>query len=470
MRRFGSLGVRMVLSHILVAYLTTLIVWGVILLIITLFPATITARDYAGFALVEAGWWVADAPDGLPNDGVIGLPPGFALTVAPDNKVLHSFGSTGCRAGKMLADCAPELLTSALGERFLTLNSEQWAEVVLPLKTGERVIARFGTSKAELALYLPPFGFLTGNVPFVAVVALWTAILSVPVALFLGWLLVRPIARRVLKIARASQQFAAGNLATRVLDTRQDEVGEMARQFDEMANTLEQNVLVLREMAERNTALTQKAEQAAIQAERLRLSRDLHDDIAQRMFSLSVNASTLPATIERDPAQARAQAQAVATLAEQTLLQLRTLLVELRPSQVVQLGLAGALQTLCNEWRATNQISLEYAPILTGQHIPAGVEEALYRVTQESLHNIAKHAQATSVQVSLVEGRRQITLSVTDDGRGFDPAQATAANRFGLISMQERARALGGMLAVESDTNKGTTIRLSLPLGRNENL
>lgn len=463
MRRFGSLGTRMVISHILVASLSTLVVWGVILLVITLFPAQPQTTDYVGFAVLEGGSWLLQVPDGLPNN-LPGTPQGFALTVGADNTVLHSYGDTLCRAGKKLGECAPELVDRPPGERFLTIKGEQWGEVIAPLQTGERVITRFGPAKAELSLYMPPFGYISGNLPFVGAVALWTSILALPVALFWGWLLVRPVARRVLKIARASQQFAAGDFGTRVKDKQADEVGEMARRFDEMADTLEHNVLVLRELAERNTALTQQAEKAAIQAERLRLSRDLHDDIAQRMFSLSVSSATLPELVERNPPQAVNQAKAVADLAEQTLLQLRALLVELRPSQVIQEGLARALQTFCQEWQTANQISTECSIILSGQHISAGLEEVIYRVTQESLNNVAKHAQANAVQISLVEGRSQITLSITDDGRGFDQAASSGTGRFGLISMQERAHSVGGNLAIESDTARGTTIRLTLPL------
>jgi len=90
--------------------------------------------------------------------------------------------------------------------------------------------------------------------------------------------------------------------------------------------------------------------------------------------------------------------------------------------------------------------------------------DGIYRVAQESLSNVAKHAQARAVFVSLVQGQRQITLSVTDDGHGFDPARAPTNGHFGLVSMQERARTLGGTLAIERDTHQGTTVRLAVPL------
>jgi two-component system sensor histidine kinase UhpB len=108
------------------------------------------------------------------------------------------------------------------------------------------------------------------------------------------------------------------------------------------------------------------------------------------------------------------------------------------------------------------------AIVLGGRYLPSGVTDGIYRVAQESLSNVAKHAQARAVFVSLVEGQRQITLSVTDDGHGFDPAHAAGGGHFGLVSMQERAGALGGTLAIERDTHQGTTVRLTVPLTWNE--
>jgi signal transduction histidine kinase len=88
----------------------------------------------------------------------------------------------------------------------------------------------------------------------------------------------------------------------------------------------------------------------------------------------------------------------------------------------------------------------------------------IYRVAQESLSNVIKHAHATAIDMSLVKGQRQITLSVTDNGAGFDPENASGEGRFGLMSMRERARSVGGAITIESETARGTTLRLVLPL------
>ena len=131
---------------------------------------------------------------------------------------------------------------------------------------------------------------------------------------------------------------------------------------------------------------------------------------------------------------------------------------------MIQRGLAEALQELCQHWQAAHSIQVDCAIALTGRYLPSGVVDSFYRVEQEDMSNIAKHVGAETVSVSLVEGQHQITLSVTDDGRGFDPAHATSGSHFGLRTMQERAYALGGTLLIERDTHRGTTLRLTVPL------
>lgn len=470
MRRLRSLTARMVFSHILVAVLTS--VTAVLLLVIAFAISiqNLSASDYQGSAILSALGWLAGHAEGGPNipDNPF-TPPGYTLIVSPQNEVVGTQGDTTCKVGQSLTGCAPDMLNREDGERYFDKDGRRWVEVVAKLITGHRVLYQRRISGPELSLFLP-YTPVYGNGPFMIVVAGAMAILSIPVALVLALLSARPLARRLSKIAKASQQFAAGDMSVRVRDRNRDVVGNLAQRFDDMADALAQNVGVLRELAQRNAELTQQAEQSAIQAERVRLSRDLHDDIAQRLFSLSVSSAALPDLIRHDQQTGVAQATAIALLAEQTLLDLRALLVELRPSSVLQRGLAEALQRLVSDWQATNHIPVDCTLMLTGNHVPASVEDALYRIAQEGLNNIAKHAHASSVQVSLVEGKRQITLSITDNGQGFAPAEGTHQGKFGLISMRERAQAVGGSLAIESDTTRGTTLRITLPLERDKEI
>lgn len=462
---FSSLTARLVFSQVLVAALTSIIGSLFIVLLLVIGTRNLTIESFKGTALIGMTYWLLGVEDGQPfTPSAFEFPEGFYLVTSNTGEVLFSRGATGCRAKRMIAECAPDLVGLPVGDRFYTVGEARWVESVADTITGHRAIARIGIPNApELFLAVPGVN-IYGTAQFTLVVAGAMAILAIPVGLVLSWLTVRPLGRRLAALIRVSKHYAQGDFSARVQDKTPDKTGELARQFDDMADALEQNMTVLREMAQRNADLAKRVEETAIQAERIRLSRDLHDAIAQRLFSLSVSTSTLPDLIARDQGQGAQQAKAVASLAEQTLLDLRALLLELRPSSVLQRGLTDALESLCDEWQAAHRLPIDRSILLMGRHIPAAVEDVIYRITQESLSNIAKHAHATAAHVSLIEAPRRITLSVTDNGPGFDADTATKTGKFGLISMRERALSVGGTLAIESDTDQGTTVRLTIPL------
>ncbi|MDX1993965.1 MAG: histidine kinase [bacterium] len=472
-RRFlRSLTARMVLTHILVAILTSIVATLILALAFTWLNRGISASDYRGLAVNIAVSWLFGGEDGHPNPTNSPFPDGFTLLVDNNDRVVHSQGDTTCRKGMALADCGTELIDLPVGERLYQQDGERWAEVVLPFSRGEEmgldgmyIIARRGPPGSEPSLILGET-LIYGTGRFILVFAGAMAVLSAPMALILSLLISTPQTRRLSRIAQTSRRFSEGDLQARVQDRRQDEVGKLAQQFDDMATALEQNIHALRDLAQANAELAQQAEQSAIQAERVRLSRDLHDAIAQRLFSLSVSTSTLPDVIQTDQEKGIQQARIIAGLAEHTLLDLRALLVELRPTNLMQRGLADAMHTLCSEWQSAHRIQVECSLMLTGKHLPSTVEDTLYRVTQEALSNVAKHAHATAVDVSLVEGQKQIILSISDSGRGFEVPEVTAEGHFGLNTMRERARAIGGSLTIESVPGRGTTILMVLPLER----
>lgn len=457
-------------SHLLVAMLTSSSLLLLIFLVAVIRPERFTFDQLRS----ETEHTVADWQRGAATEGAGSRPvPGqdtFVVIVTADGIVGYRRGATRCQVGMTLADCAPALIEQPAGERYRTIDGQRTAEVVLPLIGGARAIGETHPVWLDGSTVQFELGGaqVRGLGPSLVAITLLTALVAIPPALLLTWLIAGPLARRLRAITRTSQRFANGDLGARIGDRHTDEVGMLAQQFDDMAGTLTQSITTLRDLAQQNSELARQVEANAIQAERLRLARDLHDDIAQQLFSLSALAAALPDQFGRDPSLGATQARSVAALADQTLLDLRAVLVDLRPSQVRQRGLAEALQELCQRWQAAEGIQVASAIVLEGRYLPSGVADGIYRVAQESLSNVAKHAKAHAVFVSLVEGQRQITLSVTDDGQGFDPANVVGGGHFGLLSMQERARALGGTLALERDTQQGTTVRLTVPLRWNE--
>jgi two-component system, NarL family, sensor histidine kinase LiaS len=462
MRRFRTLSVRMTINQVLVAGLASAIATGALTLLVFQATTMITPHDYGIYAMYMGMQWLFNLPDGQPNPENSNVAPGFSLLVSADHVVLHSQGDTACRAGMRLAECAPELLDSQIGERAFAVGDQQWFEIVMPTQLGQRAITRRGPPSVAPCFVLGRVQ--TCNAFNFAVLTIGAmTIFSLPVALLLAWLSARPLARRLSVIAQISQRFAAGDFAARVQDRHRDEIGEVARKVDDMADTLAHNVSALRDLAQRNAELAQQAENAAIQAERARISRDLHDAIAQRLFSLSASTSTLPDLIGKNADEGIAQARLIAELSEQTLLDLRTLLIELRPNNLIQRGLSDALRKVCEEWQGLHHIAVDCGIVLSGRRLPANIEDTVYRVTQEGLSNIAKHAEASEASVSVIEGSQQLILSISDNGLGFEVG-AARNGKFGLISMQERAQALGGQVSIESEVGHGTTLHMTLPL------
>jgi signal transduction histidine kinase len=216
-----------------------------------------------------------------------------------------------------------------------------------------------------------------------------------------------------------------------------------------------------------NARLYEGARELALAEERARIARELHDAVAQKLFSARLTANAAAALVAADPAQARVELAEVARLAAEAIAELREIVSALRPAELAVDGLVGTLRTrvaLLDRVHAA-AVSLDAPADLP--HLAAGTEETLLRVAEESLHNALRHAAAATVRVSLRNVDGMVTLAVADDGEGFDvdtPPQA-AARRLGLASMRERARVAGGALTVTSKPGLGTTVTLVVPGG-----
>ncbi|WP_437805144.1 GAF domain-containing protein [Sorangium sp. So ce1078] len=201
--------------------------------------------------------------------------------------------------------------------------------------------------------------------------------------------------------------------------------------------------------------------------ERRRVARDLHDSVGQLLAGLSL---AVKAVSGRDllPPPATARLAEVQRLADELGRQVHALAVQLRPTALDDLGLTAALGHLVGEWSAQTKVPVDFQTVgLDGERLPAEAETALYRVVQEALTNVAKHARAR--QVSVVVGRHDghATAVVEDDGLGFDP-EAPGSGRLGLVGMRERVALAGGELDVESSPGAGTTVIARVPTGDGE--
>lgn len=213
-----------------------------------------------------------------------------------------------------------------------------------------------------------------------------------------------------------------------------------------------------------NAQLYEQAKIVAALEERQRLAQNLHDAVNQSLFSAGLIAEVLPRLWERNPDEARRSLDDLRRLTRGALAEMRGLLVELRPLAMADSELDDLLRQLGDA--LTGRTNIPVVVTVTGQGglreqgtLPVAVQVAFYRLCQEALHNIAKHARASQVEIHLQYDADAIELHIRDNGRGFDP-EHTPSGHYGLSIMRERAKAIGAQLSVTSQPGHGAEITL----------
>jgi len=230
------------------------------------------------------------------------------------------------------------------------------------------------------------------------------------------------------------------------------------RPFDEEDVTLASTVADQAALAIENARLSERAQQAATLEERQRLARELHDAVTQTLFSASLIAEVAPRLWQRDPDEASRRLEELRVLTRGALAEMRALLLELRPGALVETPIGLLVRQLSDAM--TGRARLVADVRVTGERrLPAEVQVGLYRIAQEALNNVVKHAQATRVEVELTGSSVGIELAVLDDGCGFDPSSVPPGH-LGVGIMRERAEAIGAQLSIGPREHGGTRVEL----------
>jgi len=209
-------------------------------------------------------------------------------------------------------------------------------------------------------------------------------------------------------------------------------------------------------LAIENARLRAQAEEAAAAAERSRLARELHDAVTQTLFSASLISEVIPRLWDRNPDEGRRRLEELRRLTKGALAEMRTLLLELRPSALIDVPLGDLVRQLADA--VTGRTLLPIALAVEGHRpLPPDVNIAMYRVAQEALNNIVKHAKAQRVDITLRQAVEGVELRIRDDGVGFDPA-GIPADHFGLRIIRERAESMDAVLRITSRPGQGTEI------------
>lgn len=212
-----------------------------------------------------------------------------------------------------------------------------------------------------------------------------------------------------------------------------------------------------------NARLYGQAQSLAVLQERHRMARELHDSVSQALYGIGLGSLTARRLLEQGEVdRVQEPLSYVHALAQAALAEMRALIFELRPESLEQEGLVAALEKQAAALQARNNLIVE-TDLGREPQVPLPIKEALYRVAQEAMHNVVKHAEADQVALRLISNGENLTLVIHDDGRGFDPHQEFPGH-LGLRSMRERAEQIGGVLTVDSAPGRGAEIRARVPL------
>lgn len=350
-------------------------------------------------------------------------------------------------AGALRGATAPGLLQLEGGQHlaYAPLPATGWAlGIVAPAGALERPAAALEADIARSGRLL-----LAGG----AAVMLLALAVAAGLAMKAASLLTRP----VLQLVEGTRQLVS-DLSYRLPADEPDEVGDLARAFNEMARSLAES---------KAEAVSQGRR---VVEERNRLAREIHDTIAQGLAGIVVHLETVADYLsDRPDGGERKHLERAAQLARESLTEARRSVYNLRPSAVEESGLPAALEQLAAAARADGfetTFSVDHGARLDG--LPPAAEDALYRAAQEALANVRKHSGASRVEVRLASGMGRVTLVVADDGRGFDPGEPVVQRQeggFGLWAMRERLELTGGGLAVVSAPGRGVRVEAWVPEG-----
>lgn len=287
------------------------------------------------------------------------------------------------------------------------------------------------------------------------VVVLIVGLITVAAFVSLG---VQAVTDPIQNLVVQTRQVTAGDYDAQVMLSRIKEIRELGMAFNEMVGQIRKYRAGVRQYV---ADITQSQEE-----ERKRIARELHDDTVQSLIAIGQRIELIKGTLD-DPIETRTRLNELRTMVTGAIASVRQFSRDLRPLALEDLGLVAAMQYLVNQLAQSEGIDVDFNVEGTAEGLPPDKEVAIYRILQEALNNVKKHAHASEVKVLAQFTNKHITLTVQDNGRGFIvPASITdfaTSGSFGVMGLQERAQLFGGNIEVESQLDEGTIVRLVMP-------
>lgn len=287
------------------------------------------------------------------------------------------------------------------------------------------------------------------------VIVLVLGLIAVAIIVSLG---VQRVTDPIQNLVTQTRQVAAGDYDAKVTLSRIKEIKELGMAFNEMVEQIRRYRAGVRQYV---ADITRTQEE-----ERKRIARELHDDTVQSLIAINQRLELTKASLD-NPADARTRLNEVKTMVTGAIASVRQFSRDLRPLTLEDLGLAAAMKYLVNQLAQSEGIDVHLKVEGETEALPADMEVAIYRILQEALNNVKKHAHATEVKVLAAFTPEYITLTVHDNGQGFEVPDAitdfASSGNFGMMGLYERAQLFGGQVVIESQPNQGTTINLIIP-------
>ena len=353
--------------------------------------------------------------------------------------------------------------------RLALLETEEgliW-DAAVPILDGKLGSIRVGMSEGHVQTVI------RGTTRFLLLMTGCVSLVSVAAAYLLTFVATRPI----LNLVKMTEAVGAGQLQRKVPVRTRDEVGRLATAFNAMTEDLARSRSEIeqfnRQLLRRNEELQRKEASRrrlldklidAQEEERKRVARELHDQVGQSLTALIMGLGSTEEMIPLEAGQMKSQLVEFRELAADILVEIRRLMMNLRPSLLDDLGLIPAVRSYAETHLARAKVRPHVEVAGVKRRLSASVDIALFRVVQEAVTNIVKHAEAREATIELRFGESSIAAIIEDDGKGFDRVEPQPdANALGLLGMRERITLLGGTWRIESQRGRGTRIAVEIP-------
>ncbi|RWZ55216.1 sensor histidine kinase [Halobacillus fulvus] len=261
-------------------------------------------------------------------------------------------------------------------------------------------------------------------------------------------------------------KLSRGEFQAKLYFQENDEIARLGDELNELGDKLLQQKESLLKLADEKGELAKSAHKAATIEERQRLARDLHDAVSQQLFALTMMAQATEKVFDKNADKAKQQLHEITQMALNAQTEMRALLLHLRPVHLSGVSISDGIHTLIEELSQKCPIDFQ-TEIHQVENLSEITEEHLFRVVQEALSNILRHANATKVNLKVAETKEEVLLHIADDGSGFDPEEKKEnKTSYGLKTMKERCEEVGGNFVLRSRKGEGTYIEIRVPVKR----